>query len=163
MTTAVKALTLKGPWDRLIVDGHKDIENRNQRWYYTGPVLIHAGKSLDDLAIYETREGYKLFTDFKELLEANLPKEALENYTAEKIMRMPRGGIIGIATITNCLQSFHAPSSPWFFGRFGYTLSNARSLPFIPCRGQLGFWDVPQEVLDQLPADVLAELQGVRS
>jgi len=32
--------------------------------------------------------------------------------------------------------------SPWFFGPLGFVLKNARPLPFMPCRGQLGFFDV---------------------
>ena len=37
-----KALSIQQPWAWLIVNDHKDIENRDWRTHYRGPVLIHA-------------------------------------------------------------------------------------------------------------------------
>jgi hypothetical protein len=42
------------------------------------------------------------------------------------------GGIVGIAEITDCVTEYE---SPWFTGKYGFVLANARSLPFMPCRG----------------------------
>lgn len=49
---------------------------------------------------------------------------------------MPLGGIVGRADIVDCVT---ASDSKWFFGRYGFVLENVRPLPFIPCRGALGF------------------------
>jgi hypothetical protein len=32
---------------------------------------------------------------------------------------------------------------PWFRGPYGFVLHDARPMPFVPVRGQLGFFDVP--------------------
>jgi hypothetical protein len=44
----------------------------------------------------------------------------------------PRGGIIGIAEIVDCVA---AHTSPWFEGPFGFVLRNARKLSFRPMPG----------------------------
>ncbi|AWI90326.1 hypothetical protein C0214_19955 [Methylobacterium sp. DM1] len=36
---AVKALSIMQPWAWLIVNGHKDIENRDWRGHFRGPAL----------------------------------------------------------------------------------------------------------------------------
>ncbi len=43
----MKALSIMQPWAWLIVNGHKDIENRNWPTRFRGPVYIHAGKKID--------------------------------------------------------------------------------------------------------------------
>ena len=44
----MKALSIMQPWAWLIVNGHKAIENRTWRCHVRGPILIHAGKKLDE-------------------------------------------------------------------------------------------------------------------
>jgi hypothetical protein len=56
---------------------------------------------------------------------------------------LPRGGIVGVVEIVDCVS---ACGSEWFCGDYGFVLRNARVLPFIPCRGALGFFDVPPDV-----------------
>ena len=37
--------------------------------------------------------------------------------------------------------------SLWFFGKYGFELTDAKPLPFMPCKGRLGLFDVEyQEV-----------------
>ncbi|TAG33252.1 MAG: hypothetical protein EAZ36_01015, partial [Verrucomicrobia bacterium] len=52
----------------------------------------------------------------------------------------PRGGIVGVADIVDCVE---AHPSPWFFGPFGFVLANARPLPFVPMHGKLNVFRVP--------------------
>ena len=59
----------------------------------------------------------------------------------------PAGGIVGTATITDCVTY---SSDGWFFGKYGFMLKDARPLPFVPCRGALGLFPVSGEVLAQL-------------
>ena len=47
------------------------------------------------------------------------------------------GGIVGIAEITDCVKRHR---SKWFQGPFGWTLANARRLPFKPVKGHLKFF-----------------------
>lgn len=35
---------------------------------------------------------------------------------------------------------------PWFFGPYGFVLADVRELPFMPCKGQLGFFAAPPEI-----------------
>lgn len=62
---------------------------------------------------------------------------------------LPRGGVVGIARITDCVT---AMESQWFFGKFGFVLADATPLPLIPCRGALGFFKLTPEVNQQVAA-----------
>jgi ASCH domain len=119
----MKALSIKQPWAWLIVNGHKDIENRDWRsdnpgLKYRGGVLIHTGLRMD--------EDWSAF---------GMP-EICRHVPADE--DLPRGGIVGICEIVNCVKEH---PSPWFFGRYGFVLRNARTLEFRPCVGQLGFFE----------------------
>lgn len=50
-----------------------------------------------------------------------------------------RGGVVGVATILDCVNN-HA--SEWFCGEWGFVMADARPLPFHPCKGSLGFFNV---------------------
>lgn len=121
----MKTLSIQQPWAWLIVNGHKDIENRSRGFTYRGPILIHAGKVRD--------------RDFMPL--------GLPDICREIPRDLQYGGIVGIADIVDCVT--HS-SSPWFFGQNGLVLKNARPLPFFECRGRLGFFDIdyPKELLN---------------
>lgn len=123
----MKALSIRQPWAWLIVNGHKDIENRTWPTRMRGEVLIHASKGM-------TRDEYE--DTFDLALEQGIqlpPFEFIE-----------RGGIVGLATITGCVTE---SESPWFFGPQGFLLRDAKPLPFVPFKGMLGFFDVPDGVL----------------
>ena len=51
--------------------------------------------------------------------------------------RSARGGIVAVAEIIDCVEPH---TSPWFVGRYGFVLRNACPLPFMPLKGQLGFF-----------------------
>lgn len=125
----MKALSIRQPYAWLIVNGHKDIENRTWRTPFRGRVLIHAGVTYpkrdyaDDHEIYTRRYG---------------------SYPERESML---GGIVGVATITGCVS---ASNSEWFFGPYGFTLTDTKPLLFVPCAGRLGFFDVPEDVMHAL-------------
>ena len=50
-----------------------------------------------------------------------------------------RGGIIGKVKMVDCV-SYHP--SPFFFGPWGHVYENPEPLPFFPCKGQLGIFEV---------------------
>lgn len=66
---------------------------------------------------------------------------------ADSQMHLPRGGVVGLARIVDCVT---AMDSPWFFGKYGFVLRDAFPLPLIACRGQLGFFSLPAEVNQQV-------------
>ena len=113
----MKAFSIRQPWAYAILKLQKDIENRD--WYtnFRGRVLLHTGKRIDNDGI----------EDLIDMGMCGLPK----------IYRT--GGIIGLIEIVDCVSK---SDSKWFFGKWGFVLKNPVCLPFFPCRGQLGFFEV---------------------
>lgn len=66
---------------------------------------------------------------------------------------LPLGGIVGMARIIDCVTEM---DSEWFFGRYGFVLRDAFSVPIIPCKGQLSFFVPPAEALTELSACIRA-------
>lgn len=130
----MKALSIKQPWAWLIVNGHKDIENRKWKTNFRGRILIHAGKGLDTNADNDLWNNRHPVSGEQSERTAGL---MLPNY-------WQRGGIVGVATITDCVS---ASDSAWFEGPFGFVIAEAKLCPFIPWRGQLGFFDIPDDAL----------------
>jgi hypothetical protein len=122
----MKCLSILQPYAWLIVNGHKDIENRG--WYtpYRGPFLVHAGKK------YGPRIHREYAEDMRECYGITLP-------TLDVMMAMT-GGIVGAADITDCVKAH--PSRWKMMDTWGFVLANQKTLPFTPLRGQLGFFDV---------------------
>ncbi|MEG8224070.1 hypothetical protein OSJ57_26325 [Sphingomonas sp. HH69] len=114
----IRALSIKQPYPHHIFHDGKDVENRDWSTKGRGWFIVHAGVSKTELYMGD-------------------PKEAA----------MPRGGIVGMARITDCVQ---AMDSRWFFGRYGFVLADAFATPLVACRGQLGFFTPPMEALAEL-------------
>lgn len=137
----MKALSIRQPWAWLIVNGFKDIENRTWRTNYRGPVLIHAGQVIDRemerllrhwaIGIHTNPAGFLSPKERPDLIEM------ASRYCED--MELSVGGIVGQAEIVDCVSESH---SPWFQGRFGFVLADAKPLQFVPMRGRLGFFDV---------------------
>jgi hypothetical protein len=129
----MRALSIRQPWAWLIVNGYKDIENRVWSTRYAGSLLIHASKGM-------TRAEYDEVADML----------ANEQPFMDMGIQLPdpnfieRGGIVGMA---HCNGSVDAAASPWFFGPYGFVLSQQRAFPMVPFKGQLGFFDVPDGLL----------------
>jgi hypothetical protein len=124
----MKALSIQQPWAWLIANGHKEIENRNWRYppSFRGTFLIHAGKKpdkdeMEDMSFIKAQLGF-------------LPPPNVFDC----------GGIVGMADLVDVVTT---SDSPWFFGPLGFVIKNARPLPFIPFKGELGFFNVPDSLL----------------
>jgi hypothetical protein len=124
----MKALSIRQPWAWLIVNGIKDIENRTWGTAFRGRVLVHASKTYpkqdyrDDVEMYDTIR--RPFPPREEMI----------------------GGIVGMVSIVDCVT---ASDSQWFNGPYGFVLRWAYSWPLIPFPGQLGFFDVPDDVVSE--------------
>lgn len=110
---AIKALSIKQPYPHHIAHDGKDVENRDWKTRGRGWVIVHAGVSKTEIDMSD-------------------PKEAA----------MPRGGVVGMMRIIDCVEKM---DSPWFFGRYGFVIGAAFPLPLIPCRGALGFFSLSPE------------------
>lgn len=123
-----RALSLWQPWAHIVANGTKKVENRPRQTHLRGRFLIHAGLKKDDpmgcVAMCER-------------LGVALPD----------VRHLKRGGIVGVATIVDCVSN---SKDPWFFGPYGYVLKDAQPLPFVPCRGELGFFKVDDSVVIEL-------------
>lgn len=120
----LKALSIKQPYPHYIFYQGKDVENRDWATRGRGWFIVHAGIS-----------------------KSELDKED------ERDQAMPRGGVVGMARIVDCVEKM---DSSWFFGRYGFVLKDAFPLPLIPCRGALGFFALPPEVCKQIADAVRA-------
>jgi hypothetical protein len=129
----MRTLSIRQPWAWLIVNGHKRVENRDWSTAFRGEFQIHAGLQL-------TAKEH-----------ARISAEVLEHFGIEipPIEQLVRGGIVGIATLCDCLgpqdmvdmgQSFQR----WYTGAQAFILKDARPVPFTPCKGQLGWFDAPR-------------------
>lgn len=123
----IPVLSVRQPFAWLIVNGHKDIENRTWPTSYRGPLLIHTGLQM-----------------FKEFDDSYLPSKDID---IPLKFDLQFGGIIGIVDVIDCVSK---SKSPWFFGPYGLVLANARVLPYHPCKGSLKmfFPDLPADYLE---------------
>jgi len=121
----MKALSIRQPWAWLILHAGKDIENRDWATNVRGRILLHAAKGM-------TRDQYQNGQDTLRDIE---PFRLLPPFES-----LARGGIVGSVELADCVR---ASRSPWFFGDYGFVLRDPERLPFIPWRGELGFFDVP--------------------
>lgn len=120
------ALSVRQPWAWLIVNGHKDIENRSRNIAnFTGPVLIHASERM-------TRADYEACLIFVSAFNADLAEQIPD------LGELHRGGIVGMAEITG--HGNMEMKSPWWTGPYSYMIEDARTLPFQECPGRLGFF-----------------------
>jgi hypothetical protein len=88
---------------------------------------------------------------------------------------MPRGGICGRATIVDVIRPARCPGDAppaarewpvafdawverggeaaqrrWWFGGFALVLADVEPVPFTPCKGALGLWNVPADIERQI-------------
>ncbi len=117
----MKALSILQPWAWLVVNGHKDVENRNWRTSFRGRFIVHAGKKWGP----EQREDLaRVRQQFPELV---IPDS------------FDLGGLVGAATMTDCVS---ASRSRWFVGAYGFEIIDPRPCLFVPWRGQLNWFDI---------------------
>lgn len=132
----MKALSIKQPWAWCILHACKDVENRDWKpWNaglkFRGEFLIHTGAKLDS----QTGCGAAISL----ARHAGHPIPALQSLNI--------GGFVGVAEIFDVVDddeplSVPGRSSPWYFGPRGLLVRNPRLIPFVPAKGQLGFFDV---------------------
>jgi hypothetical protein len=119
----VKALSLKPPWPWVILNGFKPVENRSWTTKYRGPLLIHQSKTFDWAGWNFIQKRHRL------------PLDCAKD----------KGCLVGRVDLVDVVREH---PSPWAFGPYVWVLRNPEkfSKP-IPWRGQLGLFDVPDDVL----------------
>lgn len=144
----MKALSIRQPWCWAILFAGKDVENRDWHPHRQNmraalaysidggsgqEIYLHASQGM-------TRREYDDFADLccSTQIIAHMPRDI----SLPPFEDLPRGGIVGSFRISGIVAEY---KSPWFFGPFGLVLHDAKPLPFRPCKGQLGFFEVPEE------------------
>lgn len=120
------ALSIRQPWAWLVVNGWKNVENREWRTWIRGRILIHAAKTM-------TRADYDACILFLSAMGMAVPVPAFDS------PELQRGGIIGSTEILDCVRHH---SSAWFTGPWGFVVADSRPRPFYAVRGMPGFWIV---------------------
>jgi hypothetical protein len=127
----MKALSVRAPWWLAILDGGKDIENRDWHTNFRGRIYLHAGKWFNRAEIVEDLLTIKKIMNIKEH-----PDPLLAD-----LFRPCGGCIVGTVEIVDCVSE---SSSPWFFGKYGFVLQHPVALNHpVPFKGMLGFFEVP--------------------
>ena len=133
----MKALSIRQPWAWAILHAGKRIENRS--WSLPEAmrnkrVLIHASKGC-------TRDEY---TDAVEYI-----RSVARMMSVPPLNELPRGAIVGAMSLIGCRPpcdwreavDWHVPS------QHGIELASIMAIAEpIPCKGALGFFNVPAEV-----------------
>jgi len=123
----MKALSIRQPWAWLIIHGGKDIENRSWHTKFRGRFLVHASQGM-------TSDEFTRALLF--CSERGLPMPDRDD--------MLRGGIIGSVEL---VDSVDTSGSPWYMGEKAFLLRDPQPLSFIPLKGRLNFFEVPDELV----------------
>ncbi|MEO0414650.1 MAG: ASCH domain-containing protein [Verrucomicrobiota bacterium] len=111
----VAYISIREPWAWLILEGHKDVENRVWSWDYRGPLLIHAGKGTP---------GYKDAVEWVESeWEINMPDKK----------DLDLGCFVSMVDLVDCVEEH---DSEWYDDEYyGLVVANPRRIKPIPFRG----------------------------
>jgi hypothetical protein len=145
----VKALSIRQPWAHAILHWGKDVENREwdgcAGWRaFRGEFLIHASSWWRPDDILDAVDACRDI-----LGVARLPGEIL----TLRMLKAETGGIVGRARIVDVRRNTEAAKSRWEVpGSWSLVLADVRPVPFVPCKGALGFFEVPPDVLAQVAA-----------
>ena len=160
----MKALSLLQPWASLWL-GPKHVETRSWNTSYRGALAIHASKRF-----------------WREDIELSLEppfSTAIHGLGYNVLAELPLGAIIGVTSLKHVGTIINdQPDAPYVQawpadrilirgdeatfgnyepGRYGWVRGDVFRLPEpVPCLGARGLWDVPEDVLGQ----VLAQLPG---
>ena len=142
----MKALTVRQPWAWAIMIA-KPVENRSRRFHHRGPLLIHASQQEETDMVDHVLELIAEETD----TAVSLLRNAYRQQAA-------RGAIVGAVTVTDCVNEH---PSRWFTGPYALVLERPqRAYSPVHCRGQLGLWQPPADVLAAL--DIPGYMEHVR-
>jgi len=171
----VKALSIRQPWAWAILHAGKRVENRDWRGCdYRGPVLLHASKSVGTRADFDDAcwgIADEAGVDPSDGPHAIADLGACPTYTPRA--SMDRVGIVGRARIDGVIRSaddlahygrdraeydraqfWREEQAAWHTGGFALVLADVEPLPFVPWRGALGLFEVPDDYAAQAATEV---------
>lgn len=136
-TFALQALTVYQPWAQALALGIKSIETRSWPTRHRGLLAIHAGSYI----FPGNKYCQDLLDNIKDIGGDIAPLAGISDW--------PRGAIIAVGRLVDCLEMVKAPSmneAGWGVfgtGRYGWVLDDAIQLPSpIITPGKQGLWRV---------------------
>lgn len=160
----MKALSLSQPWCWAVVHPsvRKHVENRS--WQppiamIGQTIAIHAAKSWDDQRVYTPprdhcklcRQGFGGYTAIGYLIHLGFQPPGRKDLYASSC-------IVAVATIDRIVtrpDTLDLEQRRWFFGPFGWVLTNVRRLEEpVPASGKQGLWTVPAELESGIAAQL---------
>lgn len=155
----MRALTVKQPWAGAIAlgavhPGGKDVENRHWSTGYRGPLLIHAGKAVDEAGLG--------FEPVRRLAQSD---EASGLHTAGVFIWGPGAvvcqvDLVDVHLAVGCARLEGGSCWPW--GQpveapparpvYHWCLAAPRVAVVNDVRGMLGLWHVPPSLLERVEA-----------
>lgn len=164
----MRALTVQQPWAWAIIHGGKDVENRTQLWSYRGPLAIHAGQRWSQRGaqfrpLQEAYAAWLGFTHWSGPFGGHTAMPIDPDSDPRDAELIDFAAIIGVVDLVDAHHEAGGCCQPW--GESSYVehggrrrraithlrLENARALPVpLPCRGALGLWTPPGDLLEQL-------------
>jgi hypothetical protein len=122
----MKALSVCQPWAWAIVHGLKRVENRTRPTRHRGPLVIHASRSRRYLG-----------QDYSHLLAGLPPVEELDF-----------GALVGVVEVVGCVRVEEVAGDPFATGPWCWLLARARPIRPVPFRGQVGLFNVPDQLAE---------------
>lgn len=127
---SIFGLTLHQPWAQMIIEGHKNIENRSWKppeELIGSFIAIHAGKTYDPIASIIIRQRFGIHID--------------------DIDKLEMGAIVAVARLDGVLTD---SDDPWFYGPYGWMLGDVTPIAPVLCPGAQRLWRLPESALTQV-------------
>ncbi len=140
----MKALSLHQPWASLIVLGVKRLETRAWQTEHTGHLLIHASRTFPPEGRRLCRQApiRSLLAEAGFIDECDLPRGALLGAVQlRRCQRTEEIDLDALSDLDRVLGNFAPGRWVW------YLEQPERFARPIPCRGKLGLFPVPEELL----------------
>jgi hypothetical protein len=137
----MKALSIRQPWAWAIFYAGKRIENRTWSTNYRGPLLIHAARGMTS-------------REYCDAVQFMIDRKLWPERAADSLLLYPdcwkRGGIVGKCWLDRVIepgQGLGLTTNERFYkwwdpNQYGWVLDKVEPLPFHPCRGRQGLFEV---------------------
>lgn len=121
-----RIISLKQPWAWAVSIGRKRVENRSWSTHYRGTIYIHASTKVDADAVQRLTREFRL--------------------TAPE--KFVHGAVVAVAELVDVVtKSGSGRFGKWFFGPYGFVLSNIRPLAQpVRTTGKLGLSRAPRSL-----------------
>jgi hypothetical protein len=155
----VKVLTIRPPWSDLIALGFKKVEFRTWKADYRGPLVIHAGLTVDKPAIsFIAKMLSKPWSSNRYVGDEQ--RETMKRY----LVHPRRGMALAIATLASIDKSeYHDKELGFAPEMWGWVLEGLKPLKReVPMTGQQGLFTVKGSILDQIQRAAFGESKDIK-